>query len=179
MPRDFHTASLVVDGSPVSSPDSELEIGDISADMTMVPAQVAYWGAVWAAAEEEKMLADAAYRQWRANLSNKILERDPRLAEWKVKSLVESDEKFVSLKAALAKAENNVFLARTRHESFKVKAATLQSRGAIDRAGLSSIVSTPKSPREKHTTDDMREERKSAMVRTNKKKSGKKPKTNG
>ncbi len=177
MPDAFHKVTLIVDGEPVESSDEELEVGDINDDMTKVAAQVAYWGAVWAAAEEEKLCADAAYRQWRAEFSLKILSSDSKLAEWKIKARVESDKTFLKLKAALAKAERNVLSAKTRHESFKVKAATLQSRGAMDRAGLSSIVHTPKEPREHRPTTEERERRKSAMRSSNQKKSGKKPKT--
>lgn len=169
----FSTVSLTVDGSPVSSSDEELEIGDISEDMIRVSAQVAYWGAVWAAAEAEKTNAEAAYRHWAAEQVAAALHRDPKLAEWKAKAAVESQDLFLKLKSALALAEHNVVLAKTRHESFKVKAATLQSVGARDRAGLASYVSTPKRP---HNVE--REERKSAMRTANKKKSGKKPKTN-
>lgn len=131
---NFGKREIVVMGQVVElNVDADLPIADISADMDKVAAQMAWWGSVWAAAEREKIDADAYYRRWRAQKTNDVLAADPKLAEWKLKAAIEADENFVKLKAALAQAEENTLLARNVFLSLDKKANQLQSRGAAAR----------------------------------------------
>lgn len=172
----FGRVEMKVNGEPVSIDfEEEMEIGDVSEDMIKVAAQMAYWGQVWAAAEAEKLRADAAYRQWRADQTKMVLESDPKLAEWKCKAHVEESDTFVSLKAAMAEAERQVISAKTIHDAFKVKAHVLQSKGAMFRAeGFATGVHTPESPKEPRRSSEERDERVSAMRTLNRKKKVKK-----
>lgn len=181
----YNSISMEVNGQPVSIDfNEEMEIGDVSEDMTKVAAQLAFWGAVWAAAEAELKRADAAYRQWRADQTNMCLDADPKLAEWKVRAKVEEMDTFVKLKSAIAQAENNVISAKQVCEAFKVKAHVLQSFGALKRADMfaGEVRTTEKPGATKKSAsaaerEAEREERKSAMRTMNRKKKLKKKST--
>lgn len=135
----FKKSKITVNGSPVKIDiDAELEIDDISDDMDKVAAQIAYWGAVWASAEQEAAAADAYYRAWRASEGRKIAKKNDKLAEWKVRQILESRDEFSQIKQGMANAAQNVILAKTMCEAFKTKASMLQSKGAMMRAELDS-----------------------------------------
>jgi len=135
----FSQVELVVNGDKVQVDLEEiLSIQDISRDMDQVASQMSYWGAVWAAADEESQRADAHYRKWRAETGQRILSANEKTAEWKVKQDIESDETFLKLKSSLAQAAHNVTLAKAIFEAFKIKANMLQSKGAMARAELDS-----------------------------------------
>lgn len=129
-----HIENIQVDGKPVDVTLDGLLVGDISRDMDRVASVMAYWATVWAAAEQEKIKSDSAYRAWRATFARRILDGDPKLAEWKVKAAIEASPKFNAFKHALATATRNVVLSRGQFESYRVKASVLQSRGAMLRA---------------------------------------------
>jgi len=112
----------------------ELEIHDVGEGQTRVASQMAYWGEVWALAERESIQIDALYRGWRAKMSNGAMEANPKLAEWKIKALVEADDKFKFLKNSIADAKRNVVVSKSIFEAFRSKAAVLSSKGAMDRA---------------------------------------------
>jgi len=63
----------------------------------------------WAKREGEELynqiVADAEYRQWRAKVINNLLTQDPKLSEWKIKALIEQDDKFVEFKQFIAKSQ--------------------------------------------------------------------------
>lgn len=116
----------------------ELEIGDVSNDMDKVASQIAYWGAIWASAEQESASADWYYRKWRASQGRKIALKNEKLAEWKVRQLLESNDDFSRIKKGIADAAENVIIAKTTYEAFKFKASMLQSKGAMMRAEMDS-----------------------------------------
>lgn len=133
----FGEVSIEVDGQPVViNVDAEMEIGDLSTDMNRVAAQMAYWGAVWAAAEGELKSADAWYRAWRAKNGAAMIEADGKMSEWKVRQALEADPKFMTIKKSLAAATRNATLTRAIYEAFRTKANMLQSKGAMARAEL-------------------------------------------
>jgi len=178
----FDRLTMQVNGESVSIDFAEeMEIGDVSEDMTKVAAQLAFWGVVWSAAESELKRADAAYRKWRADQTNMVLDADPKMAEWKTKAKIEELDTFVKLKAAIAQAEANVIAAKQVSEAFKVKAHVLQSFGALKRAeGFAGEVRTVEEPgksKRQLATETEREERVSAMRTINKKKLKKKSTT--
>jgi hypothetical protein len=135
----FNETEIVVNGNPIKiNISDELEITDISDDMDKVASQMAYWGSVWASAEQESAASDAYYRRWRATVGRKIAKDDPKLAEWKVRQLIEESSDFHSIKNDLSKALENVIHAKTMYEAFRVKANMLQSKGAMMRHELDS-----------------------------------------
>ena len=100
-----NTVTMKIEGKDiVVDLDAELEIHDVSEDQKRVAAQMGWWASVWAAAENERVRVDAFYRRWRAGEGKAILDKDPKLAEWKVRQYVEADPKFAKLKEALALA---------------------------------------------------------------------------
>jgi len=113
---------------------AELDVGDISEDMDRVASQMAYWGNLWSVAVAEQEEADAAYRQWRAEIGEKIMAADAKLAEWKVKQAIESSPKFTQFKQAIAACMRNETVLKGIFEAFRVKASILQSKGAMLRA---------------------------------------------
>jgi hypothetical protein len=149
----FGHIDIKVAGIPVTlDVDDKLAITDIDADMATVSSDIAFWGDVWSAAQEEATNADAHYRNWRATFTKSLLEEDPKLAEWKVKANIEGHPDFVKWKAAIARAERNVILARAMVDAFDGKRATLQSKGAMLRAELEGTgMSTPTHPKKRPT----------------------------
>jgi len=153
--REFDEIILNInDEEVIVDIDDELVIHDVSVDQSKVAAQMAYWSTVWAAAEAERIRIDAFYRKWRAEYGEAILNADAKKSEWKVKQQVESDEKFVKLKDALAEATKNSIISKGVFESFRIKANALQSKGAMLRAELDS---TGMTTREKKGAEERKE----------------------
>lgn len=130
--------SLKVMGEDVELDRTQLLIADIGEDMDTVSAQVSYFGSLWAEAEREEMAADTYYRAWRAKQGEHLLNADPKLAEWKVRQMIEADPQFQVIKDQLALARRNTIALRGHYEAFKVKASILQSKGAMKRAEMES-----------------------------------------
>lgn len=118
--------------------EQALCIVDISMDMDNVASQMAFWGGVWASAEQEAAESDAYYRRWRASEGREIINGDTKLSEWKVRQIIESSDEFHKIKRGISKAQENVIVAKTIYEAFRVKANMLQSKGAMMRAELDS-----------------------------------------
>lgn len=128
---------IVVDGEDICvDVDAELPIVDVDEDMRRVAAQMGYWGAVMGAAEREKEAVDAFYRRWRAQTQNAILESDPKLSEYKVKSRIEAEAKFLELKDAYARCCEAHTTSRNTFEALGRRANLLQSMGAKLRTEL-------------------------------------------
>jgi hypothetical protein len=139
MSDDFGKMEIEVDGKAVDIDlAADLTIDDLSKDMDEVAAKMAYWGAVWAAAEAEAERVDTHYRSWRAEYGRQLLEANEKLAEWKVKQEIEASPKFKRYKEGVAIATRNKTMLRAIFESWRVKASQLQSKGAMARAELDS-----------------------------------------
>jgi len=142
----FLDIDIVVNGERVHvNIEEDLKITDISKDMDMVPSQIAYWGSLWAAAEEEELKAKAYYRNWKAKAGEKLVNNDNKLAEWKIRQKLEALDEFKVIKEGLSSASSNVLLAKIVYESFKAKASMLQSKGAMMRSELDSTSMKTKS----------------------------------
>lgn len=130
---------------------AELPIGaDLSEEMDRVAAQLAYWASVAADAKAELMQVDAWYRRYRADFALKVLGKDNKIPDWKVKYQIEASDGFVKHKDALALAEKNLALAEGMVRGFDKKANQLQSRGAKMRSELNAQgMTTPETPRER------------------------------
>jgi len=73
--------TINIDGSTYTVDPSEIgKINDISADMEVVSAEIAFHGRLLGAAERQIEQMDARYRQWRAESVNNILASDPKMA---------------------------------------------------------------------------------------------------
>jgi len=129
---------ITVMGERVELDRTQLLIADIGEDMDNVSAQVSYFAALWAEAEREEMAADTYYRAWRAKQGEALLAADPKLAEWKVRQMIESDPQFEVIKQQMGLARRNTIAIKGHFEAFKVKGSILQSKGAMKRAELES-----------------------------------------
>lgn len=138
--------TIKINGEKVVLDPDELDFsGDISQDMEKIAALINTCGEQWAAAEEQLINIDAAYRQWRAEKGNALLHKDPKLAEWKVNQNVESDEQFVTYKQAIARAKHVALLLKNRFNALDKKASAIQSRGAMMRSEMDATnMSTPR-----------------------------------
>lgn len=137
MSKKYGIISVDVDGEQVSMDvDEELRIGDIDYDMGRVAAQMAFWGELWGQAESQRVEADSDYRFWRAQLGESILNKDPKIPEWKAKQKIEASPKFQRYKDGIAKAARNATMLRAVFLSFQTKASMLQSKGARARAEM-------------------------------------------
>lgn len=167
----FDTINIKVDGENiVVNIAEELEIADVSSEMTQVAAKMGYWGNVWGAAEEEKLRVDAHYRQWRAKQGEAAMVADAKQAEWKIKQSIEAQPDFLVYKEAAARAEGNVTKVRSLFEAFSKKANQLQSKGARDMKEFGAGGMTTRTP-ESHVVKKAKAEAGvSAMRELNKKK---------
>lgn len=129
---------------------AELPIGaNLSDEMDRVAAQLAYWAAVVADAKAELTQVDAWYRRYRAEFALKVLGKDGKVPDWKVKYQIEASDGFVQHKNAVALAEKNLSLAEGMVRAFDKKANQLQSKGARIRSELNAQgMTTPETPRE-------------------------------
>ncbi len=145
------TIEMEINGKPVDVDlDDLLVITDVGNDMDMVAAQMSFWASLHAEAEAEKIKVDTYYRNWRAKVGQKLLETDPKLAEWKVRQLIESHRNFEALKEAISRAAHNTTVTRGIYESLRTKANMLQSKGAMMRAELDATgMSTPTSDKKR------------------------------
>jgi len=133
----FQVMSIQVMGKKVKiNLAAETVIADLDLDMDRIASQMAWIAALWAEAEGEKIRVDAAYRAWRAEFAAKVMKREPKIAEWKVKSRVEAAPTFRKMKEGIALATRNATVLRALHRSLETKASMLQSKGANLRAEL-------------------------------------------
>jgi hypothetical protein len=99
-------------------------------DRDEVPAKIAFWGAVWAAATFEVDVADIAYRSWWAssclNVNNSI---DPTtgkpMSQYKTEYSVEQDPTFRVMKMTIAEAQMVANKAKVLHEAYLHKSMIL------------------------------------------------------
>jgi len=166
----FQELKIKVDGQVVTvNLAEELGVDDLDEGMSTVAAHMAYWGNVWASAEQELQKLDAVYRRWRAAAGQAELTRDPKQAEWKVKQNIESTDEFTKLKTGLALAQRNVTLCRAMYESFRIKANTMQSKGAMRRAELDATGMSTKRTQREDRKEAARKDNISAMRAMNRK----------
>lgn len=151
----FAKQKIKVEGQVVEvlilGPGADLPIGpDLSEEMDRVAAQLGYWGAVLADAAGELKKVDAWYRKFRAEVTNEVLSRDPKIAEWKLKARIEATDGFIQHKTAIAMAEKNLRLCEAMVRAFDKKANQLQSKGAKMRTELNAQgMTTPAEERDR------------------------------
>lgn len=114
-----------VDDREVSVTDQDLVIKNT--DVSKSASDIAYWGEVVAALKRFLNLHLAEYRNWRAKSIDKILETDPKLAEWKTKVKIESTSGFMKYKKAIAEAQEQYDTASGIFEAMVTRASSKQS----------------------------------------------------
>lgn len=140
------TTTIKINGETIDlTEDFDLVIDNVSEGMERIAAHIAWAGTLWAEAEMEVETVDREYRSWRAEMGKVLLDENPKLAEWKIKQIIESDENFGKCKHALAIAHRNALILRSHFDALKAKASALQSRGAMLRAELESTGMTTRS----------------------------------
>lgn len=151
---DFSKRTIVVLGQKVELNTVDgLPIADISIDMDRVAAQMAWWGAVWAAAERQKIEVAGKYRKWKSIALLEAKARGEKDAEWKIRAHVEGSEGFLAFQDEIALAEEAVVLSKNVFDAFSKKANMLQSRGAIQRGTIERQgLNTPAKPRSAPST---------------------------
>jgi hypothetical protein len=117
----------------------ETKIIDVDDDMKNVAWDIAKWGKILGRARQEKIEAEAFYKNWRENEINILLKRDKKMSEWKATANVKSRKMYYKLKTAIAQAESNVQTVEAIYEAFKTKAFLLPSKGARDRDVMNKI----------------------------------------
>lgn len=79
---------------------------------TSAPDTLLFWVDLLSRAEREQIMLEARYRQFRANAICTLLEKDPKIAEWKARALLENTDAFRENKSVMAEAQRNVILLR-------------------------------------------------------------------
>ena len=114
-----------VDGKEVSISSKDLLVTDT--DVTRSSSDIAFWGQVVAALRNKLSVSEAEYRQWSAKCYSKILDVDPKLAEWKVKARVESLSGFIEHKKAIAGHQKSYDTSKSVFDAIVQKASSKQS----------------------------------------------------
>jgi len=123
-----------VDGSTITVDPIQLgTIHDVSSEMETIAADIGYYGQLLGAAEKQRDELDARYRSWRAEISNKCLANDPKMAEWKVKSFIEGQPDFLKLKRHAAQIQEWITTLVWVCKALSQKAELLRSMGATER----------------------------------------------
>ena len=117
-----------------------LKIGpNLDEEMESVAGYIGWAGSILGAIKEEYLKEESDYKYWRANFYTDILKREPKLAEWKVKSMAESSKEYLKFKHDLAELSRAEITMNAILSAFKHKSELLRSRGAISRAELSAL----------------------------------------
>jgi hypothetical protein len=100
---------------------------DISREASSVAGLMGLAGELMAHTVEQLTLVDAGYRGWRAATAKKVLDADPKTAEWKVKLEIESDPKFIEWKNSIGQLEGDLEYLRAYMSSLQVKASMIRA----------------------------------------------------
>lgn len=158
----FKRRVIKVQGVSIKIEPEEYVINDIDDTQRKVSKQMAFWSSVWGAAVEEQVKADAFYRAWRAERTEALLKKDPKLAEWKVKAEIESDPLFLKMKQAIATAADNVTTAEHIWKTLDKRGNLSQSLGAKTR---NEIAKQDLSTKEESYDDSPLEEERRERIR--------------
>jgi hypothetical protein len=122
--------SLIVDGEELTIDlDEAMVIADADEDRRKVPADIAWWGELYARAVEAVEVADAEYRHWLGVSMNAAVGADGKApAEWKVKAIVEGSDEFLVMKKRIAAASGNAARTKAVFEAYCHKAELLRQR---------------------------------------------------
>jgi hypothetical protein len=135
---DKKPIKLIVNGEKIKISLKSLTIKDIDKSMKQISSKIAYWGRILAIAEREKDMAEAYYRRWRA-VQGKVICGDSKISEWKLNQELNSSDKFIKLKEAIANANYNVNVLARYYEALNKQSFNLPSLGAKQRAELKTL----------------------------------------
>lgn len=114
----------------------DLVIRNLTEGMTKVAALMSRCASLWGDAEEERVVADALYRQWSAQYAESIRESASKISADAVKAKVESHPSWLACKREVGRTEKNCVTLKGLFASLAEKGSQLQSRGAMSRAEL-------------------------------------------
>ena len=100
---------------------------DVSREASSVAGLMGLAGELMAYTVEQLTITDAGYRGWRAATAKKVLDVDPKTAEWKVKLDIESDSKFIEWKNSVGQLEGDLEYLRAYMSSLQVKASMIRA----------------------------------------------------
>lgn len=112
---------------------------DLDEEMDTVSSQIAFYGKLLARSQEERVILDSLYRNWKAKIANEVLKKDEKTAEWKVRSIVEANDKFLTFKKAESACQRNETVLETLIKALLEKSPNLRSKGARLREELKSV----------------------------------------
>jgi hypothetical protein len=154
-----NTITLKVDGVDVTldiGADTAIDVENVSGVMERIAALIAWYGRVLAAAVRSRDIADDDYRHWRAVFARDHVANNPKDAEHKVKSAIESDRKFIAYKRAIRDRGEIALRLQKAVDALEIKAEILRSIGANLREEFRATgLNTPT----KETVDERRERR--------------------
>ena len=107
--------------------ETDFQIMDWAKEATENAAKMAYWNRLYADASYQLAMEDAAYRKWRGASLTKLLEKDPRLSEWKAMAEIEGTEEFLQMKERIADADRASQLCKGAFETYAAKGRMLEA----------------------------------------------------
>lgn len=107
--------------------DQALHIHNADAERHTVAADVAWWGAIAAAAVSQTERLAAVCASWHSNALARCLEQDEKIAEWKAKALAQSQPQYLAYQEAIADARGQAEKASAVHWSLIKKYDMLQA----------------------------------------------------
>jgi hypothetical protein len=99
----------------------ELEISDLEAERARVAAQIAYWGALVAAADAAAERLEAELEHWTGKCVDKLLAADPKMAEWKCKPATQAQDDFLERRRTIIAAKEEAAKAKAVYNGFTRK----------------------------------------------------------
>lgn len=140
---DKETTFDIIGGEKIVLKRSDLEVKSVDKSMKRIASRIAYYSCLLAKAERNKAYHEVQYRRWRAKLTNKILESEPKLAEYKVTAKINAHKDFLSLKQEIATAEYIVttvkgFVDALHRQSYQLPSIGARKRAELDATGMTT-----------------------------------------
>lgn len=107
--------------------------GDLQADAGRVPALMGLVVELLSETTESFTLNDTAYRSWKANIGEKLLLEDPKIAEWKVSEAATARKEFKSFKQRQAELEGDLEYLRGYMEALRTMSLMIRVRAELTR----------------------------------------------
>lgn len=136
-PREFTVTRFGVTVCVIVDPAWLRASADLLEDAAQVAAYMGTVGELVAEYTAQLELLDAKYRTWRAQATDRLLQTDPKMAEWKVNVGVNAQPNFLEFKTEAARLTGALEWLRSFHEALRIKASMVRARVEIHRAGAS------------------------------------------
>jgi len=113
----------------ILDPEKDLKLGkNLNTEANKVAAKIGLVGELSADVAQELRVLDGEYRYWRANTYKGVINKDPKIAEWRARQFVESRDMFKEFKEDMGKAEGDLEFLRKYHEALRTKASMIRGR---------------------------------------------------